>query len=179
MHLTEDQKNLYVGVFFALLSLFVLFFVNKHGIVQPSASYQVGTSAAIAPDFFPNIICWLALAFSLGLVAQGALGMRQAAAPSAMQQQAQSPEEKAEKRLAFISRAIGIFVLFLMYFMTNWLGIIISGFFFYLVFAVLTGERRPVRALLGAVAITVTLYYFFVYIAVVPVPLGPLEDLLY
>jgi sterol desaturase/sphingolipid hydroxylase (fatty acid hydroxylase superfamily) len=176
MHVTEAQKNLFVGLFFALFSLFVIFVVNKHGIAQPSANHV--SAAALAPDFFPNMICWLAFAFSLGLIIQGALEMRQGA-PETAKQETLDPEEKADQRLAFVCRGIAMAMLFAMYYMTDWLGMIIAGFFFYLAFAILTGERRPVRALFGAAIITVTLYYFFVEIAIVPVPLGPLEFLLY
>jgi len=180
MHVTEAHKNLFAGIFFALLSLFVIFVVNKHGIAQPSASHLIaGGAAAVAPDFFPNMICWLAFVCSLGLAAEGALAIRRTVAPKVEKQAKLDPEEKDAAKIALIARITGMVLLFLMYYMTNRFGIIISGFFFYLAYAFLTGERRPLRALLGAFIITVILFYFFVQIAFVPVPLGPLEDLLY
>jgi len=39
MHVSEAHKNLFAGIFFALLALFVIFVVNKIGIAQPSASH--------------------------------------------------------------------------------------------------------------------------------------------
>ena len=181
MHVTEAHKNLFAGIFFALLSLFVLFVVNPHGIVQPAASHLIaGGAAAVAPDFFPNMICWVAFVCSLGLAAEGALALRRTAAlKSAEAPKELDPEEKDAAKIALIARITGMVLLFAMYYMTNRFGIIISGFFFYLAYAFLTGERRPLRALLGASIITVVLFYFFVQIAFVPVPLGPLEDLLY
>jgi hypothetical protein len=182
MHVTEAHKNLFAGIFFALLSLFVLFVVNPHGIVQPVASHLIaGGAAAVAPDFFPNMICWLAFVCSLGLATQGAMALWRAAAskPTETPTVEADPEEKDAAKIALIARITGMILLFVMYYMTNRFGIIIAGFFFYLAYAFLTGERRPVRALLGASIITVILFYFFVRIALVPVPLGPLEDFLY
>jgi len=184
MHFTEAQKNLLVGLFFALLSLLFIFVVNKYGIEQPTANYQAG-SAAIAPNFFPNMICWLTFAFSLGLTIESFMGMRRDArtaklseAPGEVKQEKKDPEEKKSGTIAFISRITGMGIMFLMYYVTDYLGIIISGFFFYLLYAGLTGEQRPLRAVLGAAITTMTLYYFFVKIAVVPMPLGLLSDIL-
>ena len=182
MRVTEAHKSLYAGLFFALLSIFCLFVLNKHGIVVPTASFQAG-SAAVSPRFFPDMICWCALVFSLGLMIEGALGMRRSARASGTSEKTeaeeQETEEKGSRALAVAYRIAGMGMLFVMYYATNFLGILISGFFFYLVFAALTGEQRPLRAVLGAFIITVVLYFFFVKIAYVPVPLGPLSNILY
>ena len=179
MQITEAHKSLAAGLFFSLLSLFLIFYVNKIGIAQPTASHA--SAAAVAPDFFPNLICWFAFVCGMGLAVQSFLEIRQTAsgASNAAEKKVEDPEEKEAKRLAFICRAVGMVMLFVFYYMTNFIGIIITSFICYLVYAVLTGERRPVRALLGTTILTTVLYVFFVEIALVPVPLGPIEYLLY
>ena len=62
--------------------------------------------AAVAPDFFPNLICWLAFIFGVGLAIQGALEIREARisgqpAGTTAQQEDLDPEEK---RIAIIAR---------------------------------------------------------------------------
>jgi hypothetical protein len=183
MSFTEAKKDLFTGIFFALLSLLFLFVLNKYGIDIPTANYQAG-SAAVLPDFFPNMVCWSTFIFSLGLTFVSYKAMRAARTsemsetPGAAEQEAQGAEEHESKAKVLAFRIAGMGTLFLLYYVVDFLGIVIAGFLFYLLYAAFTGERRPLRALIGAAATTLILYYFFVRVAAVPLPLGLLSDIL-
>jgi hypothetical protein len=183
MSFGEAKKDLFAGVFFSLLSLLFLFVVNKYGIDIPRANYQAG-SAAVLPDFFPNMICWSTFFFSLGLVFVSLIAMRSAqasdlsGAPEEVKAEDLEPGEKVSKAKTVAFRMAGMGTMFLLYYVVDFLGIVIAGFLFYLLYAGFTGERRPLRALVGATVTTVILYYFFVKVAAVPMPLGRLSEIL-
>jgi len=179
MTYTEARKDLFVGVFFALLSLLFIFVLNKIGIDIPTANYQSG-SAAVLPNFFPDMICWYTLFCSLALAYTGLKGMQASQQISGTPQKTEEgePEEKTSKGRIFAFRIAGMGTMILLYYVVDFLGIIIAGLLLYLLYAGLSGERRPLRALVGAVATTLILYYFFVKVAAVPMPLGLLSDIL-
>ena len=183
MSFGEARKDLFAGLFFSLLSLLFLFVVNKYGIDIPTANYQAG-SAAVLPDFFPNMICWGIFFFSLGLVLVSVTAMRAAQASDLsgalgeVKAEEQEPGEKASRAKIVAFRIAGMGTMFLLYYVVDFLGIVVAGFFFYLLYAGFTGERRPLRALVGAAVTTLILYYFFVKVAAVPMPLGLLSEIL-
>ena len=183
MSFADAKKDLFVGVFFSLLSLLFIFVLNKYGIDIPTANYQAGSSA-VRPDFFPNMIWWSTFFFSLGLAIVSCKAMRasrKSTAPGTLEAtQAEEGEakENESKATAFVLRIAAMGTLFLLYYVVDVLGIVLAGFLFYLLYAGFTGERRPLRALVGAAACTLVLYYFFVKVAAVPMPLGLLSDIL-
>ena len=183
MSFGEAKKDLFAGVFFSLLSLVFIFVVNKYGIDIPKANYQAG-SAAVLPDFFPNMICWSIFFCSLGLALVSLVAMRAAqasdlsGASGEVKAEEQEPGEKASKAKTVAFRIAGMGTMFLLYYVVDFLGIVIAGLLFYLLYACFTGERHPLRALVGAAVTTLILYYFFIKIAAVPMPLGLLSEIL-
>jgi hypothetical protein len=178
MSFSEARKDLLVGIFFALLSLLFIFVLNRFGIDIPTANYQVG-SAAVLPDFFPNMICWFTFICSLGLAYTSLKGMRASQqVPGTSEKPAEDEsEEKTAKGRTLAFRIAGMGTMILLYYVVDFLGIVVAGFLSYLLYAGLTGERRPLRALSGATVTTLILYYFFVKVAAVPMPLGLLSDI--
>jgi hypothetical protein len=153
----------------------------------------------VLPDFFPNMICWSTFVFSSGLAFTSWKSMRAGASAQAIRpgtaemaasvkeeagthnaakREEKTPEDNSSKAIVLAFRLAGMGTLLLLYYVVDFLGIVIAGFLFYLLYALFTGERRPARAVVGAAAATLILYYFFVKVAAVPLPLGLLSDIL-
>jgi hypothetical protein len=69
-------------------------------------------------------------------------------------------------------------VLIVFPYFSEFLGILLSGIVLYAMYAIFCGERNFTRAILGAISCILVLYYFFVKIASVPLPLGIMENIL-
>jgi hypothetical protein len=171
MRYSDAAINCCIGLFFALLSLFFLLVLNKYGIGIPALGSQAEASAVL-PDFFPNMICGCVLFFSFGLIGTNIRGLRGGDGVVAAAVDTSKVEGGMTARLSAMATLIAL------YYVADFLGIVISGFIFYLLFALFTGERRPLRALVGATLCSLILYYFFVKVASVPLPLGVLSDIL-
>lgn len=153
--------DLCVGTGFALLSLFLLFVLTPLGVDIPTAS--VAETGSVTPRFFPDFISWLMLLFSLALMGTGWLNRKRGA----------RQERGAGKDLfPYCIRCLAMLTLLGVYFTAHMLGMVLTSCVLYLLFSLYTGERRPLRALLGAALCSAVLYYFFVHIANVPMPLG-------
>jgi len=172
MQMTEHKWDVFIGCLCAAVSLFFVLFFNNAAIEIPSASYQAD-SAAITPAFFPDMICWSMLFFSIGLIISGWKRIQADNADPDFVHTA-TPFD----RRAFAFRMCAMATLVLLFVIAEWLGILIAGFIFYLLFSFFTGERKPARAVFGALLTTAILYYLFVHLAAVPLPTGILSDFL-
>lgn len=149
-----------VGAGFALLSLFLLFVLTPLGVDIPTAS--VTETGSVTPRFFPDFISWLMLLFSLALMGAGWLNRNV--------EQANRPAGK--NLFPYCIRCLAMLTLLAVYFTADMLGMALTSSVLYLLFSLYTGERRPLRALLGAAFSSAVLYYFFVHMANVPMPMG-------
>lgn len=170
MHLSENKWNFIIGLIFASLSCCFLVFINDWAIDRPNVSYQTD-SAVILPSFFPNWICSMGLLFSLGQMLSAWLRIRAEKGRAGGE-----PYLKYDSR-GFCTRVAGMATLMLMYYMADWLGIVLTGFLFYILFAFFCGDRKTLRPFIGGGLTTGILYYLFVKVAEVPMPLGVLDFL--
>ena len=163
------RSNLCIGAAFALSSLLLLLVVTPLGVEVPTTSMQeVGS---VTPRFFPNFVSGLMLVFSLCLVVIGLRRMRRAHKVTDGQQ---GEELRGIDWKQEACRVVAMFTPFALYFTVDALGIVLSSGVLYLLFAAYTGERRCIRAVVGAALCTALLYYFFVHVADVPMPTGTL-----
>lgn len=170
MHSTEHKRDVILGVVFVLLSLAFVLFLNDLAIEIPTASHK---GQASSPRSFPDMIFWAMLAFSLGLLWSSFRKMR--AAPAAAPD---SSERTPFDWTALSFRMAAMATLVLLFAVADRLGILIGGLIFYLLFAFFSGERNVLRALAGASLTTAILYYLFVKVAGVPLPMGVLENII-
>jgi putative tricarboxylic transport membrane protein len=164
---------------FALLGLFVAI---PNGIVMPSNI----NSQALGPQFWPKIIT-ISLAIFGGIIfIQGLVQIRH----STFRNQGELKNVNDREivvlenesgdlpiRLALLRASIAMTGLFAFYFAINILGMIISSSVAIIFYTLLGGERKIKNILPLALLLPTGLYYFFVYAADIPIPLGIFEVL--
>ena len=170
MRLECAPQNIKIGLLAIGVSLLFIYVFNPVGIEVPPHSRDAAT--AMPPDFFPNLICWSAAFFGLCLIASSIYTLKKEGRPKGPPPQA-NPDMRA-----VATRVAAMIVLLAYYWVAQWLGIVLAGFAFYLLFAFFTGERSMRTAVTGAALTVAVLYYFFVKVALVPLPLGLLGDIL-
>jgi len=168
MHLSENKWNFVIGLIFAIISGCFLLFINDWAIDTPNVSYQ-SDSALILPTFFPNWICSMCLVFAIGQMASAWPRMR-------AEKDGAGAYLKYDSR-SFFTRIAAMVTLILMYYVADWLGIVLTGFLFFVLFAFFCGDRMLLRPFIGGAITTALLYYLFVKLAEVPMPLGVLDFL--
>lgn len=174
MHMTEHKWDLVAGVSLSVLFLTFILFINEISVEVPLTAHESASSNAITPRSFPDAVCWCLLFFSVGLSVSSWRRVRADAAA----EPGFAPDSASFDWLALCTKMASVGTLLFLFFVTDWLGILAGGLLFYLLFAFFTGERKPLRALAGAVLTTAILYYLFVKLASVPLPLGILEGVL-
>jgi len=151
-----------------LLMLFVIIPIS----VQLPRSNKI---LALSPDFWIKIIVWMALALGVSLIYQG---IKSAKEPISDEDKA-SIEAKLNlrhptKRSTYMV-IIAIINLFLYYFLILWLGMVPASVIAFISFTLLCGERRLKIMLPLATLLPTGLYYFFLKVASIPMPLGIFE----
>ena len=147
-----------------ILGLLIFFLLIPRGIDQPGSVEH----AALAPDFWPKIIAAIIILMGLLLTVKPA----------------EEEDEEIEgggdaggwlQRLPGLAVALG--TLFAFYFLIPLLGMVVPGMVMALGLMVYAGERRWRRGIAIAAGVPILLYFFFVYVASIPIPLGVFESL--
>lgn len=162
----EAYKDIGLGVFLTAVSLLVLFWLIPVGIQSPGEITEV----ALAPAFWPQIIV-VGLAVLSGVVAaQGVVRLRRIR---------QGVEERGppvgRNVLGNVKVVVAIALLFAYYWIMTWGGIVVPSMLAIVVFTALHGERRIHYYGPLGVVFSLALYYFFLKVARVPMPLGIFE----
>lgn len=153
-----------VGVGVVLLGLLIFSVLIPWGIDQPGSVEH----AALAPDFWPQIIA----------VTMMALGAVQAARPAPDDEDDGADGEESVRwrhRAPGLAAVLG--ALFGFYFLIPSLGMVVPAMAVIFGLMVLGGERRWLLAAAVAAGVPVLLYAFFVHVAGIPIPLGVFEVL--
>lgn len=158
-----------VGAVFAIISLIMLFIVNPWAIVVPSAS--VTEIGSVTPRFFPNLICILIFIFSICAI----IYSYKYAEYNDNEQFDVLDLKTKEHRLTFFTRLAAMALLVFFGYIANALGIVVGGVILYILFALACGDKNWLRIGIGSIICIAVLYYFFVNIAAVPLPLGFIE----
>ncbi|NLF43545.1 MAG: hypothetical protein GX587_12685 [Bacteroidales bacterium] len=161
-----------VGAVFAIIFLAMLFIVNPWAIAVPTASVtEVGS---VTPRFFPNLICIFAFIFSIITIVYS-----YKFAHYDSNEKFDVLDFKNKEHLhTFLTRLAAMTLLVIFPFIAGSLGIIVGGAILYILFALFCGEKNWLKAGLGSLICIALLYYFFVHIADVPMPLGFIEKFL-
>ena len=165
--MTQHAKDILLGCLLAFGFGLVLWILIPTAVPVPK-SIKV---AALSPDYWPKIIAAGLAIMGLVLIVQGAIRLvkQQATAESGAPREATTA---AGRRSVFL-RTVGImFGLLVYYQLVEPLGIVVSSMLAIMAFALLYGERRLKMLIPIAVLLPIGLYYFFVKVANIPMPLG-------
>ena len=152
------------GIGVLILGLLIFFLLIPRGIDQPGSVEH----AALAPDFWPKIIAAIIIVMGLLLTVKPA-------------KEEDEESEDAGDAVPWLQRLPGLAValgtLFAFYFLIPLLGMVVPGIVMALGLMVYAGERRWPRGIAIAAGVPILLYFFFVYVASIPIPLGVFESL--
>jgi hypothetical protein len=167
----NKRIDTYTGAVFALISLVLIFIINPFAVDVPTAS--VSEIGSVTPRFFPNFASILMFIFSIFLLISS-----YSKKDSSNSSYFSFIFKDAEKRYTFFIRLLAMLMLLIFPFASSFLGIILSGFVLYILYAIFCGERNWLQATFGSITCILILYYFFVKIASVPLPLGFIDNFL-
>ena len=167
----NNRIDIYIGAGFALVSLVLIFIVNPFAVEVPTAS--VSEIGSVTPRFFPNFASITMFIFSIFLLISAYFKKN-----TSKFSNFSFSFNDAEKRYNFFIPILAMFMLLIFPFVSSFLGIILGGFVLYILYAIFCGERNWLQATFGSITCILILYYFFVKIASVPLPLGFIDNFL-
>ncbi len=159
-----QDVGMLAGLFYLIGGLFVVFILIPIGIDEPG---NVELSA-LAPAYWPRIICLALAALGAAMLIRGWLN------------RSSSDEEAASLFSGIIWWRSGLVIAgtFALYSSLDYLGLVLAGAIALVLLMLLAGERRPVLIACISVGVPVALYIFFTKAAGIPIPSGILEPLL-
>ncbi len=157
-----------LGALLAAGALVMLFIIIPISVQVPKSNKVL----ALSPDFWIKIIVWITLLLGAYLILQGLRNARRelSEAETAAIKEKQTHHHSLRRSILMV--LIAIANLFLYYFLIQWLGIILASSISVVTFVLLCGERRLKIMLPIAALLPVGLYYFFLKVASIPMPLG-------
>ena len=127
---------------------------------------------ALSPDFWIKIIVWTTLALGVNILIRGIRKSRLEMTPDEVAAVEEDLEHRHPMNRAILSAVTAIAGLFVYFFLIKWIGMVAASILAMIGFTLLCGERRYKIALPLAVLLPVGLYYFFLKVASIPMPLG-------
>lgn len=161
--MTNARYALLWGLF-ALYFLFILTVGIDFGIQEPMDDTE---AFGIGPRTWPRIVTGI-------IVAAGAYLSYLFHKMHRKAKEGYRPDTNVDQMPFDTSSLIITFALLALYYvLVSYLGIALSSIIFFTVFAVRSGEKRyPLLLAIGAI-LGISLYYFFYYVAKIPMPPGP------
>lgn len=161
------NQDTITGALYLTFGLFFVFVLIPLGIDEPDNV----EFAALAPSYWPRIICLALTALGLGMLVRTGLSSRQAD-PSHAEQGSHIRE------MVFWRVGLVIAGTFVLYAVLETLGFVLAGAIALILLMVLAGERRPLHLALISMGVPLLLYLFFTKAASIPLPAGILEPIL-
>lgn len=157
-----------LGTVLTVGALSMLFVIIPIGVTVPKSNKVL----AMSPDFWIKIIVWFALFLGVYLIFQGLRTAKEELSEDEIAAIEEKQTHHHPMGRSVLMVLIAIANLFLYYFLIEWFGMVLASSISMVTFALLCGERRikiiaPLAALLP-----VALYYFFLKVASIPMPLG-------
>lgn len=156
----DTVKSILVGIGIAVVFAVIAGIVIP-GHIRVPAGVEV---AALSPDFWPKVVAWGIVLLGLALAAQAWLALRRSIPVGSVDR-----PERAEEWLR-AGAAISAMVVY--YALIPYLGIVAASIPAYIAMASLMGARRWSVVVPIGVLLPVALYFFFVEVARIPLPLG-------
>ncbi len=155
------KRDLYSGLIFIALGIALLTILVPMGIVEP----RKVRFAALSPSYYPKIVAGVLLLLGVAVAWRS---RQESAAETAINR-----HPNAKTRITSFILVLGAYALLL-----PWLGFVAAGFLGLLAAFWIAGERRPRLILPLAVFVPLMLYFFFLKVALIPIPTGVLAFVL-
>lgn len=157
------KQNLWSGVAMATIGLLFVFVLIPYGVVEPKKVKY----AALSPSYYPRFV-------AIALVLLGvAVTVRSVIMKQAVVQSDDVAHPHAFRRILIMFAILAVYAVSI-----PWLGFIVASTLVLLSTFYLAGERRWLLIIGLAVVLPLALYFFFLKVASVPIPLGILAPIL-
>lgn len=157
-----------LGAVLALGSLVMLFVIIPISVQVPKSNKVL----ALSPDFWIKIIVWITLALGAYLIFTGLRTAKEKLSEDTIADiEFQKTLHHTMKRSVTMA-LIAIVAFFVYFFLIDWIGMVLASSIAVIFYVLLCGERRFKIMVPVAVLLPVGLYYFFLKVANIPMPLG-------
>lgn len=157
------RQDLMAGIAMTIAGGLIIFIFIPYGVVEPKNV----KFAALSPSYYPRIIAIALLIIGVVISCRAFLAKETA------------KKESSDQRADAFTRTSMIFAILAFYAVTiNWLGFIIASTLVLSACFWVAGERRLKIVLLIAILLPLILYFFFLKVAGIPIPLGILKPIL-
>ncbi len=160
-----------LGAVLMVGTLVMLFVIIPISVQLPKSNKVL----ALSPDFWIKIIVWLTLFLGINLLFQGLRNANKAISEAEKAAIEANLSHYYSIKRSVLMVVIAVANLFLYYFLIRWFGMVIASFISVITFTLLCGERRIKIMVPLATLLPVGLYYFFLKVASIPMPLGIFE----
>lgn len=160
-----------LGAVLSAGALFMLFVIVPISVQVPKSNKVL----ALSPDFWIKIILWFMLFLGAQLLYQGFKTAKEQLDDEEIETIEETKAHSHSMGHSILMVLIAVANLFVYFFLIDWLGMVIASFVSVITFALLCGERRIKIILPIAVILPTGLYYFFLKVAHIPMPLGIFE----
>ena len=165
------MKDFIVGVVMTAFAATALLW-----LIPTQVAPGYGGGAALSPRFWPTVIAVVILLLGAVLSAQALLRLRRkASARETRTETAATPATAPESSPWAVWTAV--FMLVPYYYLSLQLGLLLSSVLAYVAYSTLAGERNVTSILAFAIAGPLVLTLFFIIVAQVLIPLGPLSSI--
>lgn len=153
------KRDLWAGLIMMALALLLMLVLIPVGVIEPKKVKY----AALSPSYYPRFVTYVLLALGIAITARSLL-FREAGAGTT------DLRPDATRRYCLVFAILAGYAALI-----TWLGFIVTSTLALLATFWLAGERRMYLALPIALILPLGLYFFFLKVASVPIPLGILE----
>jgi len=160
-----------LGAIIAAGSLLMLLVIIPVSVHVPKSNKVL----ALSPDFWIKIIVWFALFVGGYLLIQGLKTAKEELSEDQIAKIEDDRTHHLSMGRSVTMVLLAIANLFVYYGLIEWLGMILASSISVITFALLCGERRLKIILIIAALLPTGLYYFFLKVASIPMPLGIFE----
>jgi hypothetical protein len=153
------KRDLWAGLIMMALALLLMLVLIPVGVVEPKKVKY----AALSPSYYPRFVTYVLLALGIAITARSLL-FKEAGVVS------DDLRPDATRRYCWVFVILAVYAA-----SVTWLGFIVTSTLALLATFWLAGERRWYLIIPIALSLPLGLYFFFLKVASVPIPLGILE----
>lgn len=130
---------------------------------------------ALSPDFWIKIVVWILMLMGAAILWSGIKTARAEMADEKIKAVKEHMEETHSFGRSLLNAGTVIFLFWVYYHLINWLGMVAASILVVSALYALSGEKRFKIMVPLCILLPVALYYFFLKVAAIPMPLGIFE----